>query len=83
MSSIEGFLFDDQRRRIERFQSLATWKQYLALPIVLIGSFFQVLASSLNNGLSITLMLLIAKPTDSWRRWKALRTGQLYISFFD
>jgi len=83
MSTIENFLFDDQRRRIEKFQALPSWKQYLALPIVLISSFFQVLASSLNNGLSITVMLLVAKPVDSWRRWKAMRAGQLYTSFFD
>ncbi len=83
MNTIEDFLFADQRRRIEKFQSLPAWKQYLALPVVLIGSFFQVMASSLTNGLYITLFLLLSKPIDSWRRWKAMRRGQLYTSFFD
>ena len=83
MGSIENFLFGGQRARIEKFQALPKWQQYLALLIGIVGGFFQVLASSLNNNFSTTLWLLAAKPVDNWRRWKALRSGRLYISFFD
>ena len=79
----ENFLFDGQRARIRKFQSLPRWRQYLALPLVIIAAVFQVLAACFDNGLSITLVLLIAKPMDNFRRWKAMRSGQLHTSFFD
>lgn len=81
--NIDDFLFDDQRARIKRFQSWPLWKQYLSLPIGLAAALFQVIVNSLNNGLSITLILLVAKPADNFRRWRALKNEQLYTSFFD
>ena len=81
--SIDGILFDGQRAKIKKFQSFLLWKRWFALPLCLVAGIFQALGSIFNNPVSITMILLIAKPVDNFRRWRALKRGELYSSFFD